>query len=112
MNQVSENAGPIYSNLALDEDLRDIVVLFVEEMPDRITKIESQFQSADWHALERTVHQLKGAAGSYGFPKLSPAAAVVEDLIKADASAAEIGKEVANLVSLCRLVTADPPFTP
>ncbi len=109
MDRSLKHTEPIYSNLALDEDLRDIVILFVEEMPDRIKKIESQFQSADWHALERTVHQLKGAAGSYGFPKLSPAAAVVEDLIKAGASAEQVGEGVANLVALCRLITADPP---
>ena len=53
---------PIYSRLADDLDLRDIVEMFVEEMPGRVETLLNQLESADWDGLRRTTHQLKGAA--------------------------------------------------
>ncbi len=99
----------IYSCLSEDEDLREIVALFVNEMPSRIAKIEEEFSSQSWSELERTVHQLKGAAGSYGFAQLSPAAGALESLIRDEADLKEITEAKDNLVQLCKRITADAP---
>lgn len=92
----------IYSTLGGDPDLGDIVDLFVEEMPDRINALLAQLQSGDWEALRRTAHQIKGAAGSYGFEAISPGAAVVEMAIRGGEEEARIRESVAALVALCR----------
>ena len=62
----------VHSSLAADPDLCDLVDRFIQEMPDRINALESQARSRDWQQLSRTAHQLKGAAGSYGFAALTP----------------------------------------
>lgn len=83
--------------------------MFVDEMPERIAKIESEFATSNWEELRRTAHQLKGAAGSYGFTKLSSVAAEVENLLKNKASLEETEQKVQYLITLCRCATSDPP---
>ena len=109
LDQFINPTEAIYSDLVNDEDLRGIVALFVEEMEGRISKIESEYASSDFYSLGRTVHQLKGAAGSYGFAKISQAAATVEEKVRDAASDEEIGKSVKELIALCRLTKIAPP---
>jgi histidine phosphotransfer protein HptB len=99
----------IYSRLAPDPDLCDIVDLFVEEMPDRIAALLTQLQSADIEGLRRTAHQLKGAAGSYGFDSISPAAARVESAIRDGEDEERLHETVQDLVSLCQCVRPGVP---
>src|SRR3972149_1767612 len=63
---------PLYSTLGGDPDLGDLVTLFVEEMPDRVTNFLELFNRREWEDLRRAAHQIKGAAGSYGFGAISP----------------------------------------
>ena len=74
MDQAVVSQGYVYSRLAGDPDLGEIVDLFVEEMPERVATLLDQLQAQDWEGLRRTAHQLKGAAGSYGFDMISPCA--------------------------------------
>ena len=100
---------PLYSDLASDPDLKDIVEMFVEEMPDRISMLLTQIENNDLEGLRQTAHQLKGAAGSYGFNIISPQAGEVEDKIREGCNAEQIHQSVNDLVSLCRRVTAEAP---
>jgi histidine phosphotransfer protein HptB len=99
----------IYSRLAPDPDLRDIVDLFVEEMPNRIAALLDQLQSADLEGLRRTAHQLKGAAGSYGFDAISPAAARVESAIRDNEDEERLQETVRDLVALCQCARSGVP---
>ncbi len=72
----------IYSRLSGDPDLRDIVEMFVEEMPGRVASLLDHLSDANWEGLRRAAHQLKGAAGSYGFEPISPSAGRVESAIR------------------------------
>ena len=109
MDQSINPTGTIYSDLTNDDDLRDIVALFVDEMEGRVTKIESEYASSDLYSLGRTVHQLKGAAGSYGFAKITQAATAVEERIRDAAPNEELETSVKELVALCRLISVEPP---
>jgi HPt (histidine-containing phosphotransfer) domain-containing protein len=62
----------IYSPLGADEDLAPLVELFVAELPERLSLMNESWQRHDWELFRRTAHQLKGAAGSYGFHALTP----------------------------------------
>ena len=108
LDQSTNSTEAAYSDLTNDDDLRDIVALFVEEMEGRIAKIEAEFASSDLYSLGRTVHQLKGAAGSYGFAEITQAAIAVEEKIRDAASDKEIETSVKGLVALCRLIKAEP----
>lgn len=74
----------LYSTLASDPDYTDLVEMYVEEMPERIELIREAFDSTDRELLIRLIHQLKGAAGSYGFTALTEEAARVEQLLLND----------------------------
>jgi HPt (histidine-containing phosphotransfer) domain-containing protein len=100
------NAEPLYSTLAEDPDLREIVDMFVDEMPDRIANLLAQCESGKWEELRRAAHQLKGAAGSYGFDAISPSAADLEDALYHHKPEAEILKATESLVALCRRATS------
>ncbi len=75
----------IHSNLAEDPDFSDLVQAFVGEIPEKIARIQRFVEERDMASLRRTVHQLRGACGGYGFPSLSEAAGLLEERItKAD----------------------------
>lgn len=95
------NQAAIYSGLGGDPDLGDLVALFVDEMPDRAAAIRSHYASGDRELLRRAAHQLKGAAGSYGFAPISAAAAELDMAIRAGAPDDRISAGVERLVHLC-----------
>ena len=105
---MNDNSSPLCSTLASDPELREIVRLFVAEMPDRIAGFERHLVSGNRAELTRAAHQLKGSAGSHGFTTLSHAAAELESTIKSSASQEVIVSATANLIALCRRVTAHP----
>ena len=103
--------GPLYSNLGSDPLLAEIVDMFVDEIPDRVEKLLEQLSSGDLEGMRRTAHQLKGAAGSYGFEAISPSAAEVEDAIQAGEPEEAIRLSVEQLVELCNRVRHMPRGT-
>ena len=101
MDRSTSSGEFVYSRLAGDQDLREIVDLFVEEMPERIAALIDHLHAEDWEGLRRTAHRLKGAAGSYGFDLISPAAGRVESAIRDGEPEERIHAIVAELVDLC-----------
>jgi HPt (histidine-containing phosphotransfer) domain-containing protein len=102
MDRTETNCEYVYSRLADDPDLRDIVDMFVEEMPGRIATFLDQLRAGDWEALRHTAHQLKGAAGSYGFDVITPSAGKVEAAIRNSEPEKRIREAVDELVDLCQ----------
>ena len=106
MSQPSVFDGRIdlYSSLADDPDLGDLVAIYVEEMPERIENILSRARAGDWNALAAIAHQLKGSAGSHGFHQLTGAATAVERAIRNRQGETEVRAALDALVELCRRV--------
>jgi len=104
MTDICTQNTPIYSSFGDDPDLGELVEMFVEEMPDRIENLISQFEAKNWEELTRAAHQMKGAAGSYGFGVLTPVAAKLEALLrgKKPEDAIQIGLD--QLTDLCRRI--------
>jgi histidine phosphotransfer protein HptB len=109
MEQAIAKDELLYSRLGSDPDLGEIVTMFVEEMPDRIANLLNQFNSGDLENLRRTAHQLKGAAGSYGFDTISPAAGRLESAVKDNEPLDQVHAAVEEIVSLCQRVRAGSP---
>lgn len=97
---------PIYSKFGDDPDLGELVELFVSEIPERIAALEAQFSGRDFVRLGQTAHQMKGAAGSYGFPGITPVAARVEAAAKADEPEDRIREALDELLAMCRRMRA------
>ncbi|MFH1919429.1 MAG: Hpt domain-containing protein [Planctomycetota bacterium] len=108
MTQTLTTNEPLYSPLSEDPDLRDIVEMFIEEMPDRTARLLDRLNASDWEGLRRLSHQLKGAAGSYGFGPVTDSAARVEEAVRESSPEEEIRRLVDDLVSLCGRAQVGP----
>ena len=99
----------VYSDLAADPELRELVDRFVQEMPDRISALDAQAKSRDWNRLAETAHQIKGAVGSYGFDQITPYAARLEAAAREARQEEQILAALDDLFSLCRRIRAGKP---
>jgi histidine phosphotransfer protein HptB len=98
----------VYSSLA-DTDLGELIEMFVQEMPDRINALATQARDRDWPQLSKTAHQLKGAAGSYGFKVITPCAARLESVAKDGRQEEAILAALDELLDLCRRMRSGVP---
>ena len=109
MNLSTSDTEPLYSGLGGDPDFGRIVEMFVEEMPDRVATLSNQLGACDWDALRRTAHQIKGAAGSYGFDPITPCAAKLEDAVRDGEPEQRIREAVDSLIEMCNRTRAGAP---
>ena len=109
MNPSITQERAIYSELADDPDLGELVEMFVDEMPDRIQCLTDYLADEDWEGVRCIAHQLKGAAGSYGFTHVTPYAARLEHAIKSNCPEADIRQAFDELVDICGALRAGSP---
>lgn len=100
----------LYSELRDDPDVAELVDEFVAGLPAKVTRLETAFNTGHLPELGRLAHQLKGAAGGYGFPSISEAARHVEQFARARVTAdgtfdpgVDLSEAVAGLLTQCRL---------
>jgi signal transduction histidine kinase/CheY-like chemotaxis protein len=96
----------VVSTFGEDEDMREIIRQFVHDLADRSTAILRACIASDVATLERMAHQLKGSAGGYGFPRITEAAAAVEQGVMEGLDAASLQARAEALASLCRRARA------
>ena len=69
----------LQSEYADDPDIADLLQEFVSCLDDRAEALSKALNAGEFEELSRLAHQLRGAAGSYGYPSLSEAATTLED---------------------------------
>jgi HPt (histidine-containing phosphotransfer) domain-containing protein len=106
MKQVKNPENALVSELAGDLDLADLLEMFVSELPARVEAIERACAEEDFNNLVRLAHQLKGAAGSYGYPTITEAAAELERRVKSSESLDRLTEVVQGIASLCQRAQA------
>ena len=99
------SAPPVVSALAADEEVSGLVVGFVQRLSDRVGAMERALDARDLETLADLAHQLKGAAGGYGFPAITQAAAELEAVVK---SGGETERALGALAEICRRAVARP----
>lgn len=77
-NGLTVSDGPLTSCYANDPEMREIITLFVAEIPERRRELTDAWTGGDLSRVRTLAHQIKGAAGGYGFPDISVAAARLE----------------------------------
>jgi HPt (histidine-containing phosphotransfer) domain-containing protein len=101
---------PIRSAFANDPDMREIVEMYVQEMPERISRLEDVWRGQHLDELKRLAHQIKGASGGYGFEPVGEAAGRLEHaLVKLSEGSAQVTLEqmrgqFGELLDMCRRV--------
>lgn len=106
--EMMENES-LYSSLAGDPDLGEIVGMFVDEMPSRLANLSQCLAEGNWEQLGRYAHQMKGACGSYGFDQLTAPAARLEHACRDTQDELLIREAVAELTQLCQRVRTGTP---
>lgn len=101
MTATTPLTSPIYSKLGSDPELSELVEMFVSEIPDRIAAILALHDAGDFAELARLAHQIKGAAGSYGFASVTPAAERLEVAAGKREPEDLIREALDELVALC-----------
>ena len=102
-----EDAGPLYSPLASDAGLVDLVETFVETLPERGEALRKAHDAGDLDELRSLAHSLKGAAGSYGFLPITDACAALELRIR-ESEPIAIRAAIHTVVELCERATSRP----
>ena len=100
---------PMRSELANDPELADVLQDFVDALPEKINRLFELLSSQQMNELRQFVHQLKGAAGGYGFPPITARAAELEaKLALPTPTFEEIADKAAELAVLIRRVNGYP----
>jgi HPt (histidine-containing phosphotransfer) domain-containing protein len=103
ISQQGDSNGPLLSQYANDKDMAELVDFFVGELQERMGALNEAWKSGDRIRLKSLAHQLKGAAGGYGFPSITHSAAALEATLKTQESeVASVGKKLDELLELCR----------
>jgi len=99
---------PLHSDLANDADMTDLLQSFVEQLPDRANAMRGAHETGDKARLRILAHQMKGAAGSYGFSPISEVCRELEAAVASGAGASEVRAILARVAELCSLATHLP----
>jgi HPt (histidine-containing phosphotransfer) domain-containing protein len=99
-------ATPLRSEFENDPDMKELVQEYLSELPARVAAIEDAVKGGEVAQLKRLAHQMRGAAGGYGFSPISTAAGALEDRIRTlsdepPATLDSLRREVAELLDLC-----------
>ncbi|MDP3215538.1 MAG: Hpt domain-containing protein, partial [Deltaproteobacteria bacterium] len=94
-------APPLSSDFADDPDMAEIIDGFVAGLVGRAEALRAAAAEGRREEVRRLAHQLKGAAGGYGFAPITAAAAELELAAARDASVVEMGEVAARLAGLC-----------
>lgn len=104
--RLSPDSTTYRSDFADDPDMTEIVALFVSEIPQRMQAMHAALAEGDIERLRTLAHQLKGAAGGYGFPKLGDAAALIDRGIKEGCDANVLRSRLGMLAAVAARIRA------
>ena len=108
VSSVESTPDVLVSELA-DDDMHELVEMFIGELPDRIAAIEKAVDEGDVAAIGTLAHQLKGAAGGYGFPTITDVAKSLESSAKAGEEPEALVRQSRTLRELCSRARATAP---
>lgn len=82
--------------LAVEAQIAALVPRFLAHRAADVGRIRTALASADFEAIRRMAHGMKGSGGGYGFPEISRLGAAMEEGAR-QRDAAAIGELVASL---------------
>jgi HPt (histidine-containing phosphotransfer) domain-containing protein len=98
---------PILSDFATDPEMKELLQMFVSELPDRLSAIRNAWDQDDMESIRRIAHQLKGASGGYGFGIIGNAASRLEATLTAESTDLSLAQnELIALIDLCQRAQA------
>jgi CheY-like chemotaxis protein/HPt (histidine-containing phosphotransfer) domain-containing protein len=81
--QESQDSSPYLQSKYHNKPMyRPIIIEFVNTFQQRIENMQNLINAMDWEQLSVAMHQIKGAAATYGYPQVSEVAAQMEHTAK------------------------------
>lgn len=102
----SLNQEPMYSALADDPSLTELISKFVADLRPSSNAMQIALRIQDWEALAQRVRSLKANAGGLGFDSIADKAQQLEKALHEDADPQTLARQIRELVSLCSLARA------
>jgi CheY-like chemotaxis protein/HPt (histidine-containing phosphotransfer) domain-containing protein len=99
----------LVSELSGDPELQELLRPWVRGLPARGAAIRSALDLGDLATVKHLAHQLKGSAGSYGFPSITAAATAVDRSVLAGDNPGKIRARVEELTRLISIARASVP---
>ncbi len=96
--ETAEAGNEIVSELASDPDIATILPGFISRLGGQLETMREAQAAGDHDGLRRLAHKLKGAGGSYGYPTLTEACAVLEETASTEDRATVALDTVAALI--------------
>jgi signal transduction histidine kinase/CheY-like chemotaxis protein len=92
----------IRSEYADDQDMKHVLAEFVAGLPDQVARLGNLLKQGNMEDLRRTVHQLKGSGGGYGFAAITASASRAEEHFKAADPLPIVAAQVRDLIEVIR----------
>lgn len=106
MTDPASQLTPLQSEFASDTDMHELIRMFVDELPQRVSEFRFAWDRANAAELGRLAHQMKGAAPGYGFTPLGDTAKALEMALKQSAhDLASVQSEFDSLIQMCQRVS-------
>jgi PAS domain S-box-containing protein len=102
--KITDPAASIKSSLAEIPEMTELIAEFVGGLPGEVRKMTEFLQQSDMASLRRTVHQLRGAGGGYGFSPITDSAVSAEGSIDASSAPESIAANIGTLIGVVRRV--------
>jgi len=92
---------PLFSTLANDPAMVEVVQEFLNELPDRIRGIETALRENDLEKLIEHMRRLKGDGASYGYEVITDTASDIEKSLLNDEAIQKLRESIDQLIKLC-----------
>ena len=93
---------PLISEFADDPEMAELIALFLDELAATVRNIQQAVIDTQLDVAAYLAHQLKGAAGGYGFPTITDAARDVETHARSGQDMHALHQSIEALSRLCR----------
>jgi CheY-like chemotaxis protein len=99
-----DSSNRIKSSLASNPRIMKIIPEFVDGLPNQVRQMIDLLERNDLGALQKIVHQLRGASGGYGFGPVTEPAMRADESIKAGKALESITAEIKSLIEVIRRI--------
>jgi HPt (histidine-containing phosphotransfer) domain-containing protein len=93
---------PLLSTFVEEPAIAEILPIFLQNLPSYLRRIEDAIAVGDLDVAARTCHDLKGAAGGYGYPSISALASTIEVSMRVGDFGGKVKEQLELLRELCQ----------
>ena len=93
---------PLVSTMADNAKFRPLLEAYLESLQTSLTSMSEFVVTGDWDSVQALAHRLRGTGTSHGFPEITEAAGLCEDLIRSKSNIENIRRSVEELSRLLR----------